>query len=64
MSWNRCQEFLEKLNALAEVKASGRVYRLPTADEWEYACRAGATGSYCKLADGTEITWLTIGEVA
>ena len=64
VSWDDCQKFLEKLNALPEVKASGKTYRLPTADEWEFACRAGATGDYCKLADGTEITGETLGEVA
>ncbi len=62
--WNDCQKFLEKLNALPEVKASGKTYRLPTADEWEYACRAGATGDYCMLAGGAEITKETLGEVA
>ena len=64
VSWDDCQKFLEKLNALPEVEASGRIYRLPTAEEWEFACRAGATGDYCKLADGTEITEETLGEVA
>ena len=64
VSWDDCQKFLEKLNALPEVKATSRTYRLPTKNEWKYACRAGSTGDYCKLADGTEISKETIGEVA
>ena len=64
VSWDDCQEFLRRLNALPSVKASGLTFRLPTAEEWEYACRAGATGKFCKLADGTEITEDTLGQIA
>lgn len=58
------EEFLESLNDLPEVRASGRKYRLPTAEEWEYACLAGGTNGFCRLADGTQITPETLGEVA
>ena len=64
VSWDDCQEFLKKLNALPSVKKSGLKFRLPFGKEWEYACRAGSTGGFCKLADGTEITFETLGEVA
>jgi formylglycine-generating enzyme required for sulfatase activity len=64
VSWNDCQAFLEKLNAHPAARASGLVFRLPTAEEWEFACRAGSTNDFCRLADGTEITEATLGRVA
>jgi formylglycine-generating enzyme required for sulfatase activity len=47
VSWEDAVEFCRKLSALPEEKAAGRVYRLPTEAEWEYACRAGSKTQYC-----------------
>ena len=47
ISWLDAVEFCKRLSALPEEKATGRVYRLPTEAEWEYACRAGSSAFYC-----------------
>ncbi|MDB4622016.1 formylglycine-generating enzyme family protein, partial [Rubripirellula sp.] len=46
VSWEDAVEFCRKLSEMPAEKAAGRVYRLPTEAEWEYACRAGTTTSY------------------
>jgi len=46
VSWDEAVEFCRRLSELPEEKAAGRVYRLPTEAEWEYACRAGTTSPY------------------
>lgn len=46
VSWEDAVEFCARLSELPEEKAAGRLYRLPTEAEWEYACRAGSTSKY------------------
>lgn len=47
VSWNDCQEFIRRASAL-----DGRRYRLPTGEEWNFACRAGSTTDWGKRANG------------
>lgn len=54
VSWKDCQEFFKKVNDLPEVRNAKVHLRLPTLDEWRFACRAGSSWAYGLLSDGTE----------
>ena len=50
VSWNDCQTFINKLNAL-----TGKNFRLPTEAEWEYAARGGNKSKAYKYSGSSSI---------
>ena len=50
VSWDDCQKFIQKLN-----KLTGRNFRLPTEEEWEYAARGGNRSNGYKYSGSNDI---------
>ena len=51
VSWEECQEFITKLNAL-----TGKNFRLPTEAEWEFAARGGNNSSGYKYSGSNNLS--------
>lgn len=52
VSWNDVHEFIQKLNA-----KTGKQYRLPNEEEWEYACYGGSQTEYCGGSNLDSVAW-------
>jgi formylglycine-generating enzyme required for sulfatase activity len=52
VNWNAVHEFIQKLN-----DKTGRQYRLPIEEEWEYACYGGSQTEYCGGSNSDGVAW-------
>jgi uncharacterized caspase-like protein/formylglycine-generating enzyme required for sulfatase activity len=52
VTWNDTQEFIQKLNA-----KTSKQYRLPSDEEWEYACYGSSQTAYCGSNDLNAVAW-------
>ena len=52
VSWDDAQKYIQKLNA-----KTGKQYRLPSEDEWEYACHGDSQSEYCGGGNVDAVAW-------
>jgi formylglycine-generating enzyme required for sulfatase activity len=52
VNWDDVQDYLKKLSQKA-----GKIYRLPSEEEWDRACRAGSQQAYCGSDNLDSVGW-------
>lgn len=57
VSWYAAQEFILRLNAL-----TGRIFRLPTEAEWEFAARGGTRSAYYRYSGSNKVGQVAVYE--